>query len=91
MCTCKLLRCIACTGGVALQGDAKARFNEIQQELSKLSTKFSNNVLDATKAFKKVGILSTQNAGILFESGYRLLTSQMLQRAVAGRIAIALQ
>lgn len=30
------------------------RFNEIQKELSQLSTKFSNNVLDATKAFKKV-------------------------------------
>lgn len=33
----------------ALQGEAKERFNEIQQELSQLSTKFSNNVLDATK------------------------------------------
>ncbi len=31
------------------QGEAKERFNEIQQELSQLSTKFSNNVLDATK------------------------------------------
>lgn len=41
-------------GGVALEGDAKERFNEIQQELSQLSTKFSNNVLDATKAFKKL-------------------------------------
>jgi len=41
-------------GGVALEGDAKERFNEIQQELSQLSTKFSNNILDATKAFKKL-------------------------------------
>lgn len=40
-------------GGVALEGAAKDRFNEIQQELSQLSTKFSNNVLDGTKAFKK--------------------------------------
>ena len=31
-------------GGVALEGEAKERFNEIQQELAKLSTKFSNNV-----------------------------------------------
>lgn len=41
-------------GGVALEGEAKERFNAIQQELSKLSTDFSNNLLDATKAYKKV-------------------------------------
>lgn len=41
-------------GGVALEGEAKERFNAIQQELAQLSTKFSNNVLDATKAFKKL-------------------------------------
>jgi hypothetical protein len=37
-----------------LQGEAKERFNEIQQELSQLSTKFTNNVMDSTKAFKKL-------------------------------------
>ena len=37
-----------------MQGSSKDRFNEIQQELSQLSTKFSNNLLDATKAFKKL-------------------------------------
>jgi len=31
-------------GGVALEGEQKERFNEIQQELAQLSTKFSNNV-----------------------------------------------
>ena len=31
-------------GGVALEGEAKERFNAIQQELAQLSTKFSNNV-----------------------------------------------
>ena len=30
---------------------AKEEFNKIQLELADLSTKFSNNVLDATKAF----------------------------------------
>lgn len=67
-------------GGVALEGEAKERFNAIQQaslspacswaplasppasadrplllrqELSQLSTKFSNNLLDATKAYCK--------------------------------------
>jgi oligopeptidase A len=37
--------------GVALDGEAKERFNEIQQELAQLSTRFSNNVLDATNAY----------------------------------------
>lgn len=41
-------------GGVALEGAEKERFNAIAEELSQLSTKFSNNVLDATKAFKKL-------------------------------------
>lgn len=40
-------------GGVALEGDKKARFGEIQQRLSQLSTRFSNNVLDATQAWFK--------------------------------------
>lgn len=38
--------------GVALEGEKKERFNEIYLELAELSTKFSNNVLDSTKAFK---------------------------------------
>lgn len=37
--------------GVGLHGLAKERFNAIQMELAELSTKFSNHVLDATKAF----------------------------------------
>ncbi len=37
--------------GVGLQGEARQRFNEIQMEMGELSTKFSNHVLDATKAF----------------------------------------
>jgi oligopeptidase A len=37
--------------GVGLQGEARDRFNAILMELAELSTKFSNNVLDATKAF----------------------------------------
>jgi oligopeptidase A len=40
--------------GIALEGAQRDRFNEIAQELSKLSTTFSNNVLDATKAFELV-------------------------------------
>src|SRR5262249_56109079 len=37
--------------GVGLQGQERERFNDIQQELARLSTAFSNHVLDATKAF----------------------------------------
>jgi oligopeptidase A len=37
--------------GVALEGAKKERFQAIALELSDLSTKFSNHVLDATKAF----------------------------------------
>jgi oligopeptidase A len=38
-------------GGVGLEGEAKEKFNEMKMKLAELSTKFSNNVLDATKSF----------------------------------------
>lgn len=37
--------------GVGLEGAKKERFNEIQQALAELTTRFANNVLDANKAF----------------------------------------
>ncbi|NEP00030.1 MAG: M3 family metallopeptidase [Symploca sp. SIO2E9] len=37
--------------GVGLEAQKRDRFNEIQRSLAELATKFSNNVLDATKAF----------------------------------------
>lgn len=37
--------------GIALTGEKRDRFNAIEQELSQLSTEFSNHVLDATRAF----------------------------------------
>jgi oligopeptidase A len=37
--------------GIGLTGEKRDRFNSIQLELAELSTKFGNNVLDATKAF----------------------------------------
>jgi len=40
--------------GIALSEEQRERFNEITQELSKLSTEFSNHVLDATKAFSLI-------------------------------------
>ena len=38
--------------GVGLDGEKKARFNEIQRRLAKLAMDFANAVLDATKAFR---------------------------------------
>jgi oligopeptidase A len=38
-------------GGVGLEGADKERFNAIKLRLAELSTTFSNNVLDSTKAF----------------------------------------
>ena len=40
--------------GVGLEGEQKERFNQIAQELSQLSTTFSNNVLDATKVYELI-------------------------------------
>lgn len=37
--------------GIALQGEKRARFNEIEQRLSRLATEFSNHLLDSTKAW----------------------------------------
>lgn len=38
--------------GIALQGEQKETFNALTQELSQLSTKFANNVLDSTKSYQ---------------------------------------
>lgn len=38
-------------GGVGLEGPEKERFNEIKMRLAQLSTTFSNNILDETKAY----------------------------------------
>lgn len=38
--------------GVGLDDTIRSTFNKLQQEVAELSTKFSNNVLDSTKAFK---------------------------------------
>jgi oligopeptidase A len=39
--------------GVDLPADKQARYKEIQQQLSQLATRFAENVLDATHAWKK--------------------------------------
>jgi oligopeptidase A len=40
--------------GIGLPDDERETFNKIAEELSQLATSFSNNVLDATKAFSLV-------------------------------------
>jgi oligopeptidase A len=50
--------------GIGLDGADLERFNEIAGELSKLSTDFSNHVLDATKAFELVMTEKDDAAGL---------------------------
>lgn len=50
--------------GVALDGAEKDRYNEIAKEMSELSTKFSNNVLDATKAFSHTCVEKSEVEGL---------------------------
>lgn len=42
----------------------KKKFNENAEELTKLSTKFSNNILDGTKAFTKLLTTSEEVEGL---------------------------
>lgn len=44
----------AVLSGVSLEDDKRDQFNKIQQELQRLSQKFEENVLDATKKFEKI-------------------------------------
>ena len=53
--------------GIALEGEAQERFNEISQTLSQLGSDFSNNVLDATKAWH-LDITDAKDAAGLPES-----------------------
>ena len=50
--------------GVALEGQAKQRFVELETEIAEASTKFSNNLLDATKAFSLVLRAPEEVAGL---------------------------
>ena len=56
--------------GVALEGEKKARYNAISQELAKLGMDFANAVIDATKAYKfeKDGKTYTIDDGNFFET-----------------------
>ena len=50
--------------GVGLTGEPKQKFNDIQLALSDIANKFSNNVLDATKAYQLVLTKPEEIAGL---------------------------
>ncbi len=50
--------------GVALDDEKKARFGEIKKQLSELTSKFSDNVLDATMAWSKLITDESELAGL---------------------------
>jgi oligopeptidase A len=69
--------------GVALEGEAKTRFKEIEQELSKLTSSFSDNVLDATMAFK-IHLESSERLQGLPENAKDLLEQNAKQANLKG-------
>ena len=69
--------------GVALEGPARARFREIGVELSKLSTEFSNAVLDATDAWHEHVTDERDLAGIP-ESGRAVLRQYATEQELDG-------
>ncbi|KAG5067814.1 hypothetical protein AAZX31_01G020200 [Glycine max] len=54
----------AVLNGVSLEDDKRESFNKIEQELEKLSQKFGENVLDATKKFEKLITDKTEIEGL---------------------------
>ena len=50
--------------GIDLEGAQQDRFNAIAEELSRLSTEFSNHVLDATKSFELILTQPEEVAGL---------------------------
>ena len=69
--------------GVALPDAQKARFREISQELSQLTSRFSDNVLDATNAWTKLITDVTQLVG-LPESALAMAVQTAQQREQSG-------
>jgi oligopeptidase A len=69
--------------GIDLPPDKQARYKQIQERLSQLSTQFSENVLDATHAWKKQITDSNLLAG-LPESAKALLKQNAAQENLEG-------
>jgi len=71
--------------GVDLPEDKKARYSEISQRLSELTSKFSENVLDATQSWSKHITDKAELAG-LPDSAVSLLAQQAQQRDLEGYV-----
>ncbi len=71
--------------GVDLPPAKKERYAEIQQQLSKLTSKFSENVLDATGAWSK-HITDVSELDGVPESGLGLLKQQAQQKELDGYV-----
>ena len=69
--------------GVDLEPAAKARFKQISQELSQLTSKFSENVLDATNAWSKC-LADTQGLAGMPQSALDLARQTAEQRGAEG-------
>lgn len=65
--------------GIGLTGEQRERFNAIEKELSRLSTEFSNHVLDSTKAWSLV-VTDPEDAASLPQS-LRSLAAQSYNKA----------
>ena len=50
--------------GIALEGEQKSRYGELKQRMSELTSKFGENVMDATQAWTKVITDKTELAGL---------------------------
>ncbi len=69
--------------GIHLDTDKKQRYKEIQQQLSRLQTKYEENVLDATQAWKKQVANREQLSG-LPESSLALAAQTAQREGVEG-------
>ena len=69
--------------GVDLPDDKKIRFKEIQQQLSKLTTKYEENVLDATQGWTKHIVDEARLAG-LPESARAMAKQAAAQKQLSG-------
>ncbi|MCA8962903.1 MAG: M3 family metallopeptidase, partial [Planctomycetes bacterium] len=68
--------------GIGLKGEKKERFNQLLKELAELKTRFSNNVLDATKAYH-LDLTSEDEVAGLPASSRRLAAQTYGQGATA--------
>jgi oligopeptidase A len=72
--------------GVGLSDEKREHFNKLQLEVSELSSKFSNNLLDSTKRFKKV-VTSEQDIAGLPESARSLAAQKAVAEGHVGATA----